>query len=215
MFATQQQQQQSYAQTRAPAPVNDKVFSRSVMEMKVLLHIREVGKTLKQNLQRKIVAKIEGKCVSQGFIRPNSVNILNYSSGNVNGEYVEFICVYECMVCYPVEGMRVQCKVKNITLAGIHAEVDVDGVVPLTIFVARDHNYNNRMFSTVQVDAMIEAKIIGIRFELNDPYICAIASLVDNGSERRFGVNTNNATKPKINIRNVNEDADVDEMELE
>lgn len=197
-FQTMQAQAQAQTNTtRAPAPLNDKVFSRSVMEMKVLLHIREIGKTLKQNLQRKIVAKIEGKCVSQGFIRPNSVNILNYSSGNVNGEYVEFVCVYECMVCYPVEGMRIQCKVKNITLAGIHAEVDVDGIVPLTVFVARDHNYNNRLFSAVQVGTLIETKIIGIRFELNDPYICAIATLVDNTAERTFG------TKPKLNINNM------------
>ena len=196
-FQTMQAQTMQAQPSNTTRALNDKVFSRSVMEMKVLLHIREIGKTLKQNLQRKIVAKIEGKCVAQGFIRPNSVNILNYSSGNVNGEYVEFVCVYECMVCYPVEGMRIQCKVKNITLAGIHAEVDMDGIVPLTVFVARDHNYNNRLFSAVQAGAFIETKIIGIRFELNDPYICAIATLVDNTSERTFG------TKPKLNINHM------------
>ena len=197
--------------TTSTVPVNDKVFSRSILEMKVILHIREIGKTLKQNLTRKIVAKIEGKCVTQGFIRPNSVNILSYSSGNINGEYVQFMCIYECMVCYPVEGMRIQCKVKNITLAGIHAEVEMDGIIPLTIFVARDHNYNNKLFSTVQVGAMIETKIIGIRFELNDPYICAIASLVDNGSERRFGAPT---AKPKLQIRTV-ADAEAEEEGVE
>lgn len=202
---------QSQQQTQKTAlPVNDKVFSRSIMEMKVYLKITEIGKTLKQNLQRKIVSKIEGKCVAQGFIRPNSVNILSYSSGNINGEYVEFVVVYECMVCYPVEGMRIQCTVKNITLAGIHAEVEVDGVVPLTIFVARDHNYNNKVFSTVQVGAAIEVKIIGIRFELNDPYICAIASLVDHGSERRFN---GTSARPKLNIRTVaNEEPEIEEM---
>jgi DNA-directed RNA polymerase subunit E'/Rpb7 len=211
MSKSQYQKPATMNATTSAVPVNDKVLSRSILEMKVILHIREIGKTLKQNLTRKIVAKIEGKCVTQGFIRPNSVNILSYSSGNINGEYVQFMCIYECMVCYPVEGMRIQCKVKNISLAGIHAEVEMDGIIPLTIFVARDHNYNNKLFSTVQVGAMIETKIIGIRFELNDPYICAIASLVDNGSERLFGAPT---AKPKLQIRTV-ADAEAEEEGVE
>jgi predicted transcriptional regulator len=75
----------------------------------------------------------------------------------------------------------VECKVKNITKAGIHAEVrDNDDNVPIVIFVARDHNYTNNMFDNVEKDAIIHVKIIGVRFELNDPSITAIAYLLNN-----------------------------------
>lgn len=174
------------------------VFVRNMISMKVFLKMREVGRNTKSNLEKKVVDKIEGKCINEGFIRPDSVRILSYSSGVVNLENIEFHVVFECLVCNPVEGMIVDCLVKTITKAGIHGEVVADkGYVPMKIFVARDHNYSNKLFGQVKEGATIKAKIIGKRFELNDPYIVAIASLVDMGKERRVPVNQG---KPRIHI---------------
>ncbi len=186
------------------------VFHRSVLNAKIVLKITEVGTTLKQNIEKKIIQKTEGKCIAEGYIRPNSVRVINYSSGNINGEYVEFQVVYECMVCYPVEDMIVDCIVKTITKAGIHAEVLVDGkYVPLTIFIARDHNYTNKYFSQVKENTNIQVKIIGTRFELNDTCICAIASLIDPGREKQRERNTN---KPRLELQNADVDIQVDDM---
>lgn len=182
-------------------PVADKknvygVFHRSSLQKKVILKITEIGKTLKQNLERKIVKQVEGKCIAEGYIRPNSVRIVNYSSGNINGEFVEYTVVYECMVCYPTEGMIVECTVKTITKAGIHAEVIAEeGIVPLTVFIIRDHNYTNKLFSQIKENMKINARIVGTRFEINDTNICAIATLVDMGKERAREKNTQ---KPKL-----------------
>ena len=41
----------------------------------------------------------------------------------------------------------VECIVKDITIAGIHAEVIVDGVVPVVVFVARDHHIGDKLFN--------------------------------------------------------------------
>ena len=161
------------------------VYARSLLTMKVVLKITEIGRQVKQNLERKIVQQTEGKCIPQGFIRPNSVRIVNYSSGNVYAGKVEFTVVYECLVCHPVENMRVDCIARTITKAGIHAEVVTDNnVVPLTVFIARDHNYMSKEYDKVKENAKIQAKILGIRYELNDPYICAIGMLVDTEGER-------------------------------
>jgi len=174
------------------------VFVRNMISMKVFLKMREVGRNTKSNLEKKVVDKIEGKCINEGFIRPDSVRILSYSSGVVNLENIEFHVVFECLVCNPVEGMIVDCLVKTITKAGIHGEVVADkGYVPMKIFVARDHNYSNKLFGQVKEGATIKAKIIGKRFELNDPYIVAIASLVDMGKERRVPANQG---KPRIRV---------------
>jgi DNA-directed RNA polymerase subunit E'/Rpb7 len=132
------------------------------------------------------VKETEGKCIPQGFIRPNSVKIVSYSSGNVHSENVEFTTVFECLVCHPVENMHVECTTKTVTKAGIHAEVITDnGVVPLTVFIARDHNYTNRDFDKVKENMKIMVRILGIRYELNDPYICAIGMLIDGEGEKK------------------------------
>jgi DNA-directed RNA polymerase subunit E'/Rpb7 len=177
--------QQKPAQQQQSAPTYG-VYVRSLLSMKVSLKITEIGRQVKQNLERKIVKQTEGKCIPQGFIRPNSVRIVSYSSGNVNGDSVEFATVYECLVCHPVENMIVDCTTKTITKAGIHAEVITDeNVIPLTIFVARDHNYTNRDFDRIKENMDIKVRILGIRYELNDPYICAIGMLVNPNAEKR------------------------------
>jgi len=150
----------------------------SVLSMKVVLPITEVGGNIKQNLERLIVSKTEGKCIVEGFIRPDSVHILTYSSGKVNSGSVEFQTTYECMICYPVDGMLVKCVCNTITKAGIHAEVvDQKGNIPITVFVARDHHINNDLFDRVVKNANLIVSVIGVRFELNDSTICAIGKL--------------------------------------
>jgi hypothetical protein len=82
-------------------------------------------------------------------------------------------------MCHPVEGMLIECQSKTITKAGIHAEVIENEIVPVTIFVARDHHNMDRNFQSVKENMTIYVKVIGIRYELNDPYICVIGKLVN------------------------------------
>ena len=137
------------------------VYTKSVLTMKVHLLITEVGRNVKQNLEKKISKKTEGKCIAEGFIKPNSIKVISYSSGNVNGEIIEIQTVYECMICHPVEGMTIECDTKTITKAGIHAEVvDNDGVIPVTVFVARDHHFNDKYFTTIKENMKINIDVI-------------------------------------------------------
>lgn len=157
------------------------VYISSLLTMKVHLNMSEVGKNVKQNLERKIAKKIEGHCIAEGFIRPASVKVANYSSGVVNNDHVEFETVFECMICHPVEGMHIECTTKTITKAGIHAEViDENGSVPITAFIARDHHFTDKQFAAIKENAKIYVKVIGVRFELNDPNICVIGQLMED-----------------------------------
>jgi DNA-directed RNA polymerase subunit E'/Rpb7 len=109
------------------------------------------------------------------------VRVLTYSSGLIKDDHVEFCTTYECMVCYPVKDMMVSCTVSEVTKAGIHAYVkDVDSDnVPITVFVARDHHSTSKYFNSIKENALIDARIIGVRFELNDPSITTIAAIVE------------------------------------
>ena len=169
--------------------------------MKVSLPIRQVGKNSKQNLERAISNKTEGKCISEGFIRPNSVRVISYSNGVVNNEYVEFQTVFECMVSYPVEGMLIECVTKTITKAGIHAEVkDETGIVPITVFVARDHHINNNIFTNVKESEKIVVSVIGVRFQLNDPFISVLAEIVSKKNNTNIYTNNDRKKKPRIEV---------------
>ena len=186
------------------------VYIRNMISTKIHLKMSEVGKDTKLNLERKIVQRTEGKCIPEGFVRPDSVSIVTYSSGVIKMNLVEFQVVFQCLICNPAEGHEVECLTKSITKAGIHAEVITDNkFIPMKVFVARDHNYSNQQFGNVKENEMIKVRIIGKRFELNDPYIVAIASLVDRGQrtdqrtdQRDQSKRKTPSEKPRITVLN-------------
>lgn len=160
------------------------VYIKSVLTKKVVLSITEIGKNIKQNLEKKIVSQTEGRCIAEGFIRPNSVRVISYSAGIVNMDKVEFHTIFECMICHPVDGMLIECRVKTITKAGIQAHViDKDEVIPVVVFLARDHHTNDRSFGDIKEGTQIVVRVIGTTYELNDPHIYVIGKLVQRNKE--------------------------------
>jgi hypothetical protein len=80
------------------------VYTDCLLTKKIVLKITEVGKNIKENLQKKISMTIEGKCIEEGFIRPGSVRVMSYSNGVINTEYIEFQTVFTCKICHPWKG---------------------------------------------------------------------------------------------------------------
>ena len=74
--------------------------------------------------------------------------------------------------------MLIDCKVLNITKAGIRAEYLNEEISPIVVFVARDHHYKMDAFSDIKEDDTIEIRVIGIRYELNDDKIAILAKFI-------------------------------------
>ena len=155
------------------------VYSRCLLTRKIILPITTIGKNLKETIEENIQFNFEGKCVVEGYVKPNSSRILTYSSGTIQrGNLVSFEVVFECDICFPVEGMNISCVAKNITKAGIRAESANDVPSPVVVFIAKDHHYSVSYFNEIQEGDKINIRVIGQRFELNDKYISIIGELI-------------------------------------
>ena len=53
------------------------VYSRCLINRKIVLPITAIGKNLKETIEENIKANFDGKCVVEGFIRPDSVNLMS------------------------------------------------------------------------------------------------------------------------------------------
>ena len=158
------------------------IYTQNILVRKVFLDISEIGGNIAANLERKLRREIEGKCIKEGYIKLNSIKIITYSSGVLKANRVEFTVSFECLICCPVEGMKIfKCVAKNITKAGIRAELRTEGEEPspIVVFIARDHHYDNKYFATIKEDDEINIRVIGQRYELNDTYISIIAELIE------------------------------------
>lgn len=156
------------------------IFADTMIAQRVAMTINHIGDNIKQVLENKIAFDIEGKCIVEGYVKPQSCKVVSYSSGQLNGSDVIFDVIIECQVCCPVEGMHIDCIAKNITeTAGIKAEID-DVISPVIIYLARDHHYKHLHFNNIKIGDKIKARVIGQRFELNDTYISIIAELIED-----------------------------------
>lgn len=160
---------------------NDRnLYSRNMLEMKMILLPQEIGENkTSKNLKQKIVNQIEGKCIQEGYIKPNSVNILRYSAGLVKTQFIEFAVVFECKICNPTEGLILNdCVCTSVTKGGIHANIyDNTRNIPVTVYIHRDHFAENRTFQSIQKDDVFDIRVIGARFELNDPCVEIIGEI--------------------------------------
>ena len=155
------------------------IYSRCLLTRKVVLPITYIGKNLDEVIEEYIQNNFEGKCVVEGYVKPTSSKIIRYSSGVIDrGNNVIFEVVFECDICFPVEGMLISCSVKNVVKAGVRAESANDVPSPIVVFVAKDHHFNNHHFNDIQVGDIITVRVIGQRFELNDKYVSIIGELV-------------------------------------
>ena len=154
------------------------LYSKSLITRSVKLNITSIGKNINETLLQKLRDECEGRCVVEGYIKPKSCLIKSYSSGLLKSSYVMYEVMFECLTCFPVEGMLINCTAINITKAGIRAEITtVEKPSPAIVFITRDHNYNIDEFSQIKEGDVFVARVIGQRFELNDKFVSVIAKL--------------------------------------
>lgn len=155
------------------------LYSKAILTQKVQLPFVIVGSNIETTIKHTISSKIEGKCIVEGYVRQGSIQIINISSGTLQGRFVEFIVVFECNICCPVEGMLIKCYAKNITQAGIRAFTSLDEKKsPVIIYVSRDHHSSNAYFNSIHEKDAIRIRVIGQRFELNDKQVSIIGELL-------------------------------------
>lgn len=180
------------------------VYMNNLLTRKLCVPFINIGKNIKDTLETIIKLQIEGKCTIEGFIKPNSTTVLSYSSGLLVENMVMFEVVFECLVCCPVEGMKIKCNVKNMTQAGIRALINTESdISPIVVYVSRDHHYNNNYFNTIKEKDEITIRVIGQRYELNDPQVSIIGELIDPKNEI-IKQNIYQKKKPNIKKRNQN-----------
>ena len=172
-------------------PESKGVYSPCQITKNIMLPITAIGKILIQTLENTISKMVGGKCIVEGYVKPETIKVITYSSGIIKGENVIFDVVFNCEVCYPVAGMNLNCIAKNITKAGIRGESTDEQPSPFVLFVARDHYFDSDYFNSIEENERFIARVIAQRFELNDKYISIIAELVPP-------LNLKKDTKPRL-----------------
>ena len=153
-----------------------KLYVTSLLHHKIKVPFNKIGNNMDVYFKKYAEKELEGKCRKEGYIRPNSSSIVNYSTGLLKGDSVLYDVIYSVDACFPYENMELMCKIKNITKIGIRGVI-TDTYNPIVLFISREHNANKN-FEDYEEGQTIKIRVIGHRFELNDEFISVIGEII-------------------------------------
>lgn len=156
---------------------NQNIYTKVIDNYNLTIEFKKLSNNIFDYLEKNLKDLLEGNCNVEGYIKKNSVKLLSHSVGELFGNNIKFSLIYEALISNPPESNIIECKVLSITKVGIRGQLNSDET-PFIIFVARDHHYNNDTFSKININDIINVKVLGKRFELYDKYISIIAELI-------------------------------------
>jgi predicted NAD-dependent protein-ADP-ribosyltransferase YbiA (DUF1768 family)/DNA-directed RNA polymerase subunit E'/Rpb7 len=153
------------------------VYKKSLLNRNVLIPMNQMGGNVTDILHESLKV-MEGTCVEEGYVQKDTINIFNYSCGVLKGHSVHTQVTFECYIANPFPGETFECIVEHNTKAGIKARLN-EKESPFIVFLARDHHNKIPEFSDIKENDIIQVSVLGQRFEINDPKISIIATLIE------------------------------------
>jgi DNA-directed RNA polymerase subunit E'/Rpb7 len=171
------------------------LYVKQFVNKKVELDFSEINEFITEKFIQYAKKNIINKCNKEGYISGDYIKIISYSAGKLNQHKCVFDVVYEFNILYPHENLIIRAKIQSITKIGIKAVLsNNEKENPMVIFASRLHNANiimndeeddldeenidNPFKHVFKEGDIIRVKIIGSRYEINDPCLYCLGEIV-------------------------------------
>lgn len=159
----------------------DSLFIPITANTSITLLPEDINNKIEDKLLKTIKNEVEGKCIKDGFVKNNSVKILNRSLGKAQSSTFDGSFIYNVNyameICNPLEGVELEVQAININKMGILAGVPYEQLSPLNIMLAKQYHVDNTEFEEIKVDDIFKVRVLGKRYEYGDSQISIIAVL--------------------------------------
>ena len=129
------------------------------------LNYPNISDIILQNLKN----KVEGRCISDGYIKPESVEILSRNSGIMeNHDFsgsVTYTIKYKADICVPYVGQVIECIVDTHDDTNSVCYIGDEETSPMEIYLFRDHYIGNADYVNLQSGDKILIKIMKTQIE--------------------------------------------------
>ena len=155
---------------------------------------REVAHDVDSLIVERLRKKIESRCISSGYVKPQSLELLHRSmgtaeNGRFTGNYIFYVKL-RCKVFHPETDTPIECKVIKVNKMGAYAVFDE----AMRVLLPRDLHIGNVEFDGLSPDDTITLHILRSRFQTNDPFISAVGMFISRSKKGKAPV----AEKAKV-----------------
>ena len=152
------------------------IYFYTQIKKRVSLNPRYLDENFPAYIEKILKNNVEGKCIKEGYVVPNTVIILKRSIGNMNNNQfngnITFDITIGAKVCNIPVNSIIKASVKKINKLGILAELG-----PLMIIVPKEIHQDKDPFSKINIGDEIDLLVIGKTFNLNSNVISVYAKL--------------------------------------
>ena len=185
---------------------------------------RMLNKDYKTNILKILKSRYEGICSKFGYIKQNSIRLLNVSKGTIEMStfhgYVLFDVEFISSICNPAIGSVIKCKVKNINVFGILCTSGIieDGVYQniLNIIIPKqDTNVidNKQILDNVAINDDVNVEILGKKYILNNKNINIFGKIIEKNNDAKEPVMTE--TSIEHSMHSIDQEEEQEDIENE
>jgi DNA-directed RNA polymerase subunit E'/Rpb7 len=157
----------------------ENIYFETIIKQRVIIQAKYLNNKINNYLIQYLKKKFEGKCISEGYIQHDTIEIINKSIGALNGSRftgdISYEVLFKAKICNPLVNNIIECQVKFINKLGLLCN---NG--PITIIVGRQFHNNQKLLDQINIDDIIKVSIIDKKFSLNDNRIEVTARLSDD-----------------------------------
>ena len=154
--------------------MSDPLFERRELVRNVHIDSRFLQRNIQASLVAQLRMKYEGICLSEGYVQPKSITVIEHSLGRVN--YIkgglEYTVKFQADLCMPHPGQVFRMPVVLKSKLGLHAES-----TPIKALLPRDLHIGVTDFEEVNEKEEIEYEVVGARFQQGDESIVVLGKL--------------------------------------
>jgi DNA-directed RNA polymerase subunit E'/Rpb7 len=169
------------------------MFAGASFYQTVQIPVSLVGRNVREVIQRYAAFDLEGRCISHGLVRPDSLILLSTDDGRPSppgsAKFVAYECEFYAEICNPVPGSVHVCFVRESNEFGVLAEAGTrnqDNVLlpAMEVVIAKESSLNT---GSVDVSALkpgqeISVEILEASYDVHDTRIMAVGRAVDRGA---------------------------------
>lgn len=163
------------------------VYHKEILNHKITLSPDKINnnKNLNDILYDALNSSIGGKCLTTGYVKPNSLKIISKSFGLVATEKFDgsiiYVINFEADICNPKAGQEIECIVEDNIQSFVVAYIN-DGSEnenhnggikksPIHIYMAKHNHQGDETFIKLQKGDNIKIIVLNSNYEYNDSQI--------------------------------------------
>ena len=162
--------------------MSTKIYYPSTINLKESITADQINQDINTILLEKIKDKIGDKCHKEGFIKKDSITIIERTIGIIISSHFNGDIVYNLklnvQICNPVQGNEILCRIKGKNNMGIIASNDI-----LVIALTKLHHTDISLFENLQEQDVIKISVICSQYEYNDKNIQVIGQFISKESD--------------------------------